>query len=382
MHHFRTINARVTRTATARRGAVMVYSLFIMMLMCGIVSLAVDYGRIQMIKSEEQRSADSIARGTLKHYLLVGDLTSTGQKNAANWATANLVTPDATTHISPNPIDGGSGVTPSVTYSWGYWNAASSKFKSGSNVNFPTALQVTVARTTQTGNPVALIFPLPSNKSVVTKTCDVWAQAIAILPQPVNLTQTVLGTWDPWLSGMSSGVASYDDSAPTNSPKALNVIPGSTISVTAPATGQISIANSNHYEPPDGLETNLYNHMIDSPDGDRNGNQNGISQIYHIPRSAMIGVFLDDNPPNPNATPPTRDYTAASRDQGTYNDLQNQQPFFIGDGVDSSQVPQNFVVPNNATRLFLGAMDGYEWKQDLGSFNVTFTEQPPIQLVQ
>src|SRR5437764_1148924 len=45
-----------------RRGAVMVYSVAIMVVFVAICSLAVDYGRVQLTKTELQSAADAAAR--------------------------------------------------------------------------------------------------------------------------------------------------------------------------------------------------------------------------------------------------------------------------------------------------------------------------------
>ncbi len=52
-----------TTPPVARRGAILIYSIYIMLLMTAMISLAVDYGRVQMIKTELQRAADATARG-------------------------------------------------------------------------------------------------------------------------------------------------------------------------------------------------------------------------------------------------------------------------------------------------------------------------------
>jgi len=48
-----------------------------------------------------------------------------------------------------------------------------------------------------------------------------------------------------------------------------------------------------------------------------------------------------------------------------------RQPFYIGDGRRSTGEVQHVVVPTGATRLFIGTMDGYEWNNNVGGFNVT-----------
>ena len=65
-----------------------------------------------------------------------------------------------------------------------------------------------------------------------------------------------------------------------------------------------------------------------------------------MPINAMLGVFMDSNAPNTTAAPAARDYsTAASRDRASYDDIQNKQPFFIGDGMTSGGQTQTFLVP-------------------------------------
>ncbi|HEY3242752.1 MAG TPA: hypothetical protein VGM03_05305 [Phycisphaerae bacterium] len=43
-----------------------------------------------------------------------------------------------------------------------------------------------------------------------------------------------------------------------------------------------------------------------------------------------------------------------------------RQPFFIGDGLTGtgSGAVQQFLVPDGATRLFLGTIDGCEWSNN------------------
>ncbi len=43
---------------------------------------------------------------------------------------------------------------------------------------------------------------------------------------------------------------------------------------------------------------------------------------------------------------------------------------------------EQFVVPPNATRLYLASWDGYEWNNNLGSFTGTVTVTPTIQIMR
>jgi hypothetical protein len=47
------------------------------------------------------------------------------------------------------------------------------------------------------------------------------------------------------------------------------------------------------------------------------------------------------------------------------------QPYYVGNGQTIAGGRQEIVVPANATRLFLGVMDGWEWSNNSGGFNCT-----------
>ena len=117
------------------------------------------------------------------------------------------------------------------------------------------------------------------------------------------------------------------------------------------------------------------------------GFENGIGDVT-APIDSMIGLFLNGNQPDSAANssianPTARNYATDMSDTNGLTDIQLQQPFYIGDGTNSSGGTQSFVVPSSTTRFYLGIMDGYEWNNNVGSFTVgTLTEQPPIQIVQ
>jgi uncharacterized delta-60 repeat protein len=191
---------------------------------------------------------------------------------------------------------------------------------------------------------------------------------VTIRPPSSAVTVTVPGTANPWLAGMPNGTQSeFGDYAPANSPVLvnLNLTPGSWVQVSN-ITGTAA-----HWPPaPTGPEgclildpcifTNI-SHDI--------GAEHGKSNLT-APINSLIGVFLDNNIPQ-NPAPASLDFsTMQSRD---YLDLHPQlkQVFFIGDGKTNGGVQQKITVPPGATRLFLGIMDGIEWINNTGAFNVT-----------
>jgi len=191
---------------------------------------------------------------------------------------------------------------------------------------------------------------------------------------------TVPGTSDPWLAGMPSGSsASYNpsdpsvsgpDLAPAQSPVFVgNVVPGSLI--TWSATGGVS-----NYSPPDPAD-------IAGPKGDPtlilshfNGAENGISDIT-VPVNALLGVFLGDSQPSVNPAPGASDFTLQADRNYTVLYPALQQVFYMGAGSTDTGIPQTVVAPQGATRLFLGTMDGYQWADNYGSFDVTVNDPRP-----
>jgi hypothetical protein len=84
-----------------------------------------------------------------------------------------------------------------------------------------------------------------------------------------------------------------------------------------------------------------------------------------------LGVFLNNNMPN-LISPPVPPYAFENAADCSFLTLapQLQQPFFIGDGLTSLGVVQRFIAPPDATRLFLGVMDNFQWSNNTGSFDV------------
>jgi hypothetical protein len=184
----------------------------------------------------------------------------------------------------------------------------------------------------------------------------------------------------------NGSTASYDDTAPAESPVAITVIPGSTLTVSTAITGTVKHSPTAGGASADGDTSEIYWHMKDPPTGpvaEGQGSQNNIGDIV-VPIESLIGVFLASDPPSAADAPTTyRDYTTqASRDNPDFSNLEVQHPFYIGTGVTSGSAMESFVVPNNATQFYMGGMDGYEWSNDSGSFSTSFNEQPPIEIVQ
>jgi Flp pilus assembly protein TadG len=351
-----------------RQGSVLIYSFFLMTIMLAFISFGVDYAHIQTVKTELQRNADATARAALQMYVTYGSSTAV--------AYAPYIASQ-----SYNPVDSKSGVTPTVSITWGSWNASTKTFTAGGSS--PVAVKVSISRSTANGNPVKLTFPLMNGLSEVRASCDVHATAIAVLDGSQTVNTSITGQSDPWLSGMPNGSeASDNDTAPAQSPPmVMNVVPGTVLTFTN-VSGGVTNDPSLAKVTADGNATQLHSHNDDDPLNEP-GVQNGIGNVT-MPINALMGVFLSANAPNTQSAPTTAlDYsTQAARDEQTYTGFQLQQPFYIGNGQTSGGTTQTFVVPAGATRLYLGTMDGHQWSNNSGSFSVTITQQQTILLVQ
>ena len=95
---------------------------------------------------------------------------------------------------------------------------------------------------------------------------------------------------------------------------------------------------------------------------------NGIAGIVdHQKTQFLVGVFLGNANP---ARPPARlDFSDAAQGS-SFAELSPVlgQPFFIGDGTTPSGLQQRFVIPPNATRLYLGFADAFSFQGPPGAY--------------
>jgi hypothetical protein len=357
------------KSSRFRRGSVLIYSLLLMTVMLAMTSFAVDYGRLQLIKTQLQRNADSAARGSLEMYI------EGSSSDYTFWG------PEMTAQLF-NPVDNNSGVLPTVSFTWGYYNSSTKTFTAGTGT--PVAVQVTVSRTAANGNSVPLTFPLMNGKGALRTTCDVSATAIAVLSTNTSVVnQTISGQSDMWLAGMPSGSEASDlDYAPAQSPPmVMNVTPGTVLTFTN-VSGAVKHDPSLAADNANGNTGQIYSHNCDDPLNEP-AVQNGIGNIS-APIDSLIGVFLTNNAPNTQTAPSvTPDYsTGTERDAVNTTGLVTQEPFFIGTGTTSTGTTKTYVVPAGATRLYLGTMDGHQWSNNSGSFTATINQLQQVYLVK
>jgi Flp pilus assembly protein TadG len=366
-----------------RRGAAIVYVAVSLVTMVGFCSLAVDVGRAQLAKTQLHRVADAAAR------------------SAALGIETNSSFADASDIASRNRVDGTPVTITASDVVLGYWSTTNRTFTAGgSNIN---AAHVTVHRTKANGNPITLYFA----QALGFNTVDVSASATAMLIPPLNVTDTVQATANPFLSGMPNG-SEASNINPHNSPDIAGAMGTAQATAVSPQNAGMSIVGGQaltftgisgtaghdpglpSYEP-DGEtgEGNVpsdigHNNLSTSESGDFTpgyNNQNGIADA-NIPINALVGVFLSDNQPSDSAAPANLDFSSVASRNFTTLQPALQQIFFIGDGLTDSGVQQNFIAPKGATRLFLATWDFYQWNNNYGYRTVQISQIGQVITVQ
>lgn len=320
-----------------RHGISLVYAVLVMVALLGLCSFAVDYGRMRVARTQLQMAADAAAM-----YGITGIKTSiaTAQSRAVS-AAADNKSDGTSVALSTNDIE------------LGTWDPGTRTFTAlaGNARLGATAMRVT----TRTDVPTVFAAALGRNS------ISIQTSAIATLGRAFNPQVNAVAC--PWLAGMpngssvaASGGNTQASVAPAQSPYAvsgLNITPGEhlTIRLSNGTTGW-----------GDGSAGQF------GPDGDtswivQQAAANGINTTQ-APIGSLVGIFLDNRAPNTFAQGTAGNFsTAASRDFTVLNPPL-KQVFFIGDGVNSSGVLQDFVVPTGATRLYLGIMDEKGWWWD------------------
>jgi len=180
----------------------------------------------------------------------------------------------------------------------------------------------------------------------------------------------VPGSANPNLAGRGDGYSCCSgDSTPAQAAvevKGLAFAP--TDVLTFEVTGQVSFGGG----PVSG----------NNPDGDSAFSMttygDGISSPTDVRANALLGLFLGDESPTGAATPDPLSFATGLAFSWVAPEV--GQIFFIGDGLTSDTnaglfngADQIFIVPDGATRLFLGTCDGVGWYNNSGSFTVDVT---------
>ncbi len=183
-------------------------------------------------------------------------------------------------------------------------------------------------------------------------------------PGPVRKTIAVPATSNPYLAGMPAGTkARREDMAPAASPALVGMSLQGAAAVKFSVSGAVAHGPIWPLEPAEGSR-NLGYHI---------GSEHGISGVV-APFESLLGVFLGNERPDRSRAPRSLIFRPKDREFTTLSP-KLKQVFFIGAGVTKSGAARRFRVPPDATRLFLGTMDEYNWNNNIGSFSVTVTRE-------
>ena len=182
---------------------------------------------------------------------------------------------------------------------------------------------------------------------------------------------TVPGTANPWLAGMPDGSTAWPaDLAPANSPVLVSTVSlDSGALIFSGGTGGVFNIPGNCCDPLDGgvfQGQAFIDHEV--------GTENGTAAI-RAPINSLLGVFLDDSQPSLLTAPAGLDFEVIGLDFLSLAPML-RQVFFIGDGLTSGALSQQFVIPAGATRLYLGTMDGSEWANNVGAIDIVVSPVP------
>ncbi len=147
-----------------KRGIAALYMIVLMALLCGAASLAVDYGRVQLTKTELRRAADAAARAGASS---VPADVETARSLAVKYAGLNNA--DGT----PVVLD------PASDIDFGLWSSTTKQFTplSGSSLTSANAIRVIARRSFARANAVPLLFA----RVLGVESTDVSATSIALL---------------------------------------------------------------------------------------------------------------------------------------------------------------------------------------------------------
>lgn len=198
-----------------RAGVTLVYAALLMVVFIGFVSLGVDWGRVQVTKTELQVAADAAARAAAAQ--LSNGVAAT-QNAAVTWAGYNKADGTSVVINAANDVEFGTWTTGTRTFA----------VLSGAARSSANAVRITARRTAANGNAIRLTFAPIFGMN----TCDAKASATVMVTgnvygiiglSSINLNTT--GVWDSYVSSVaaySAGTASSNAIAASNGDLSLN----------------------------------------------------------------------------------------------------------------------------------------------------------------
>jgi Flp pilus assembly protein TadG len=382
-------HVRASRRAPrpGRRGIALFYLCIATTALVAICSLAVDFGRWELCKTQMQRAADAGARAGA--FQLITDYSAAASLATAvaneNYVDAQTVGSDAAVTLGVQMLlwVGPSDYTVLMPANYAMANAVRVTLTYDVPLSF--AGVIGLSKKTATRSATAMLVT-QSQTLYVYATGDPWlagepTDTLASRTDP-NWQGQQVNPLHPWQHDYAGPVGGQmADGQPYSSPAqvGLTLKPGAFITVSN-VTGTANCAPGYFAE---GTADGTINGVTSTIDRDYTADhvaEHGIADI-DTPDDSLNAVFLGSGLPDGTAAPSVLSFgTQAARDYTTLSP-QLKQPYFVGNGQTTGGNRQVVVVPQGATRMFLGVMDGWEWDNNTGGYNATVT-QMNVMMVQ
>jgi Flp pilus assembly protein TadG len=349
----------------ARRGAMLVYATAGMLVLIALSVLVVDTGRVMVAKSQLQDAADSAAR-----YAAAGVVnSSTPETTARQHALAAL---------SDFRIDGAAVQPGEMTLTIGQWNASTRQFVA--TQTSPNSVKVDLAISVgENGRPQLFSQNLGVTQHTVVRSSAIAAATVG------SATFQPPAAGNLWLATAGAGTVNrnFRDDAPhvwdyagngvttLQSPLELsladlNLGGGDALSFEGLSGSAIYVANGGQNSA-DGVSNFIVAVGQTYPGTVPTNNLNGLSNT-RAPIGAIMAVFLNNAPSHAAQSPTNLDFNNASQRDYASISPELRQVFFVGDGKRANGEVQKIIVPQGATRVFIGMMDAWQWNDNVGNF--------------
>jgi Flp pilus assembly protein TadG len=376
-----------SKAVQSRSGLAIVYMAIALISLTAICSLAVDFGRWEMCKTQLQRAADAAARAGAFNLATSASAAVTAATSVVNgnYVDAQTVSSNSKVTVSVQLLDWTSSSNYVVLVSATYSLANAVRVTLTYNVPLSFGSVIGISSKTATRSSTALLN-ITSQNIYVGATGDVWLAGEptgtrASQPDP-NYAGQKVNALHPWQYDYAGPVGgSMADGQPYSSPAqaTIPITPGAIITVS-------SVSGAGNYAPgyfdagnADGVVDGATATIFD--DVAAGGvEEHGIADAY-MPGNSLNAVFLGSSTPDGGTPPAPLNFSTQSSREYASISPQTKQPFFVGNGQTSGGTQQTIVVPQGATRMFFGIMDCWEWDNNSGGYNATITEKS-VQTVQ
>jgi Flp pilus assembly protein TadG len=370
-----------------RRGVAIIYMSIMLVTLSALCSLAVDFGRWEMCKTQLQRAADAAARSAA-FQLANGASLAVNYATIVSWLNtvdAQNVLSNSNVTVNIQVLNWTSATNYTILSSGNYSTANAVRVTLTYNVPLTFGSLVGISSKTASRSSTA-VLNVSSQNIYVSGNGEVWLAGEptgtqASQPDPGYSGQGV-NPLHPWQYDYAGPYGtSMADGEPYSSPAqaTIPITPGAIITVS-------NVTGSANYDP-GYFDAGNAKGLIDGATAPIVDNvaaggieEHGIADVY-MPADSLNAVFLNSSVPDGTSAPAPLDFSTASARSYSSISPQLKQPFFVGQGQTSTGTQQSIIVPQGAARMFFGIMDCWEWSNNSGGYTVTIT-QKSVQTVQ